>query len=177
MIEKFNKRELTLLGAFLVLVAIAIHTLIAGSLSERSNNLKAEHRELMLQKVDAETLLEERDFWLKQHQWVQANQPQFVSDEEAEKDLLRLAESASAKSLKVNDRELFEIQHHQSQFVEAGMRLQISGTLENLVGWLHQIQDPRQFREVREFTLMPDQTDDTLVSCSLSLFRRYRPPS
>lgn len=176
MMKKFTKRELILLGAFLVLIAVALHTLIAGSLSARGKNLKAQHRELMLQKVDAETLLEERDVWLKQHQWVQRNQPRFVSDEEAEKDLLRLADSATTRSLKVTGRELFEIQRG-NEFIEAGMQLRITGSLEDLVSWLHQVQDPRQFREVRNFTLAPDQADESLVSCSLSLFRRYRDPS
>ncbi len=174
--KRFNQRELILLGAFLLLIAFAIHTVIAGALSKRNSNLQAELRELTLQKVEAETLLEERKFWIQQHQWVQQHQPQFVSDEEAEKELLKLAESAATRSLKVNQRELLEIQRN-SQFIEAGMRLQVSGELKNLISWLHQVQDPRQFREVRDFTITPDKTDESLVNCSLSFFRRYRDPS
>ncbi len=168
-----SRREIVLLGAFVLVVLVAFHTILADSLSKRGERLEKQLHQLELAQIEAETLLEEKEVWLAKRAWIFHRQPEFVTDEDAEKELLRLADSAAARSLQVTSRELLEIQRR-PDLVEAGIRLQLSGPMEDLITWLHQIQNPREFREIREFVLTPIPNDPNEVHCRLTVYRLYR---
>ncbi len=170
---KFNRRELILVSALLAVLAIVGHIVISDLLTARGERIQEEHHQLKLKLVDSQTLLEERDAWLEKRNWIQSHQPRFVSDEEAEKELLQVATSAENRALQVERRELLEIQR-EANSVEAGMNLQVTGKLEDLLNWLHQIQNPKQFREIRKLSLTPDPANVAKVTCRLTLIRHYR---
>lgn len=171
-----NQRERILAAALIGVVAIALHVVLADSMSRRGKVLKDEKRKLELALLEADTLLEEKEEWLAKRSWIYFRQPSFVSDEEAEKEMLRLADSATTRSLEITGRELLEMTR-KADTVEAGLRLQLSGEMEDLLTWLHQIQNPREFREVREFSLTPQGPGSSAVNCSLTMIRHYRRPS
>ncbi len=169
-----KRSERILLGVLGAVVAVGFHVFVTEQLSARAERLRDELHRLELTRIEAETLLEEQEEWLGREAWLNARLPTFSSDEVAAQELLAAARSAEAFSLKVDAMELLEISAT-PPLVEAGIRIKMHGSLQNVCEWLHDVQQPDQFREIRHFALSPGtEASADSMTCELTLIRTYR---
>ena len=169
-----KKSEKILLSLFLTALLIGGTGVLTQFFLNKGSTLAKERHQLELEQIKTGYLLSEKDRWLSQAQWIEQNQPEFVSEEAAAKSLIELAENAWKHGLDVTQTELLEIEDL-TYASAAGMKLKISGSLEGLSQYLHESQQATAFRSITDFSIKPNPKDPAIVECQFTLLSLYKP--
>jgi hypothetical protein len=171
--------ERILLGVLGGSLAITGHFIVSDHLTARSRALADDRHRTELIRAEAEVLLAQQEEWIAKEAWIQAHLTPFPSEEAAAQELLAIADSAVAAALAVTSKELLEVDLS-APVAKAGLRLQLTGSLEAICRWLHETQRPDLLRAIPRFRLAPTEDESSgALACELTLFRLYRasPPA
>lgn len=164
-----EKKLVAVLSLGLVVVANA---LLLSFLFKKQKVARTTLAQAKLEKSDTQNWLKEQTLWQTRQQWLTANQPQATGQEDT-KLLTEIVGSARKNNLEIQEQQLVGILPT-PYYKEATVRLKVLGTLQNLVTWLVQLQQPTNFQAISTFNLRSD-SDTTKVRCELQLSRRYTP--
>jgi hypothetical protein len=138
-----------------------------SSLSKQVADLRSEQR-------TNEIWLKEKNLWLNRKQWIEAAQPRIRPNQVPQSELLEsLTSSAVADHLEIQEQGFGE-NKSTPNYQSVAVRLKLSGSLQDAIKWLVQIQQPELFQAVTSFSLKSANEPPT-VSLELEVARWYAP--
>ncbi|MCB1061341.1 MAG: hypothetical protein KDN20_00305 [Verrucomicrobiae bacterium] len=162
----------------LLLTLFAVLLLGGGALvmwdlyRDKRDALSDERDLLTLEMVEIEALLEERDLWMERADWLEENQPPYASRDQIDNAIFEDAQAVNADGVTTSAIQLLDAVET-PHYVEASVSLTATGTVEDVFGWLHELQRPEEFRSIRRLEVGSDPEDDALIVCDLELSRWY----
>jgi hypothetical protein len=138
-----------------------------SSLSKSVADLRGEERTNQI-------WLKERNLWLKRKQWIENTQPRIRPNQVPQSELLQsLTSTASADHLEIQEQSFGE-NKSTPNYQSVSVRLKLSGSLQDVIKWLVQIQQPELFQAMTSFSLKSASEPPT-VSLELEVARWYAP--
>lgn len=166
-----ERRLLWILGGSLFVIA---NFYGVSYLLDREADLSSKLSELESTIKSNQIWLHEKDFWLARKRWLEAKQPKIGKSEVPQSELLEaLTKSATADQLQIQEQSFGEPKttpHYRS----VAVRLKLTGTLQNVIKWLVEMQQPEGFQAVTSFSLKSAQEPPT-VTLELEVARWYAP--
>jgi hypothetical protein len=136
---------------------------LSSKLSELESTIKSHH-----------VWLQEKDFWLARKRWLDAKQPEVGKNEVPQSELLEaLTKSAAANQLQIQEQSFGE-SRTTAHYRSVAVRLKLTGSLQNVIKWLVEMQQPERFQAVTSFSLKNAEAPPT-VSLELEVARWYAP--
>ena len=166
--------ETRLLLVLLGLFFIAANVVGGVKLLEKKKAIARERDRLEALETDLESLLESRARYREFGEWIATHQPVFENRESMEKEMLAAADGAEAFGITITGKDLLEIEEL-DQAIQSGIWLRAEGSLEGLLQWLHELQQPEKFRVIRKLRLIPGGEVPSTLQCEFLLLRWYRP--
>ncbi len=168
-----NKREKFLaLGLSIVLVA-GLVWLGVMRLNVWKKNLDSQALDVERTKVEAEELLSQEQLWEARSGWLDKSQKPFGARKDSELALIKFIEE-SAKShnvtIKVQPAEPVE----RTDLIALTMVVEAHAEMENVMRWMHDLQQPATFLAIPALRMLPDAEDTAKVSASLNIQKWFQ---
>jgi hypothetical protein len=172
--RKLNKREQRLGLILLLALFIMANFYGLGYLFDRKDTLDLQIADLTGKKHSNEIWLKEKDLWLSRQKWIEQKQPRTASNQIPQSELLEaLVGSAKKEHVEIQEQSFGEIQSTPN-YRSVAVRLKLTGSLENVIKWLVEVQQPELFQAVTSFSLKSVNEPPT-VSLELEIARWYAP--
>ncbi len=160
-----------------LLFAGALALLVRAGLEARARAI-AELDLAREQRAISEELLAQAPMWRERSQWLTDALPRFPSRTEASPATQRTVKSAAEQhGLQVTAQSFLDTGEARTAAAEeAGVAMTLRGSVEQTVRFLHEIQQPGRFIDVRRLSLKPDEAEgaDGMVICMLELVQYFR---
>jgi len=118
--------------------------------------------------------LREKQFWLDRKQWIDQKQPRVAAGAVPQSELLQsLTTSAQSHKLTIQEQSFADAKST-ANYQAVAVRLKLTGTLEDVVRWLVEIQQPEKFQAVTNFSLKSLEKPPA-VDLELEVARWYSP--
>jgi len=118
--------------------------------------------------------LREKQFWLDRKQWIDQKQPRVAAGAVPQSELLQsLTSSAQNHKLTIQEQSFADAKST-AEYQAVAVRLKLTGTLEDVVRWLVEVQQPEKFQAVTNFSLK-SQEKPPAVDLELEVARWYSP--
>lgn len=155
-----NRREQTLalaLGTILLLGGFAFGFV---KLNAWKKEIERRDYSMMQDRVRAEELLQQKEYWMTRSDWLAKKQPVFIKRADANNELLdivtKTAKEAGVSAGPPQPQQLDE----RLGLKAAGVTVNATGELEQILRWLYKLQQsPEAFISIEGMTLKPDQED------------------
>ncbi|MFZ4483565.1 MAG: hypothetical protein ACOYOL_06255 [Chthoniobacterales bacterium] len=160
-----------LLGALFVLVnVIGLQTLL-----NRQRDLRSNIGELRQQIDFGDALLAEKDYWAERAAWLAENQPTddtaTTQDDEKFYDFIESSARESGLEFAAGTPGAAV---SQGAYVQINYSAKVKGKLQALIKWLNLLQQPKEFRAIRQISIKSDAEPPGIV-CDIDVARWYRP--
>ncbi|MEO6054063.1 MAG: hypothetical protein ABIP97_08640 [Chthoniobacterales bacterium] len=166
-----EKRLVILLSSLLGLVILLV---LCGQFFHYRNSLKSRLLHLRAEKSESRKLLAEQSVWEKRRAWLDDNQPKLKTEPRQESlAFLEFVEQQAKKAgVEVSAPSMLE-SRQMNDGIGLPVRIEGSGSTASVIGWLHQLENPRNFILVNELTIKTaDKTN--WISCTVELVRCYQ---
>jgi hypothetical protein len=165
-----EKKLVTVIG----MLIFGIVNIIGLSTAKDKSTQEAQKLKVQnMTRLDSNTILQEEKKWTDYRQWIDANQPTITSPEDGQRALNNYLESV-AKAHKVTlSQPAIGGLTKQPYYQEISVGLQAQGTLQNVVQWIADLQQPTNFQAITSVTLKANDKDPAKVTCNLQLARWY----
>lgn len=170
--RQLNPNEQKLIAIVSLALLVIANGMLLSFLLKKQKTARSTVDQAKMEQKDTQLWLSEQNLWQTRQQWLTANQPQSTGQENT-KLLTEIVGSARKNNLEIQEQQLVGFLPT-AYYKEATVKLKVTGTLQNLVTWLVQLQQPTNFQAISSFNLRSD-TDTTKVRCELQLSRRYAP--
>ena len=118
--------------------------------------------------------LREKQFWLDRKQWIDQKQPRVAAGAVPQSELLQsLTSSAQTHKLTIQEQSFADAKST-ANYQAVAVKLKLTGTLEDVVRWLVEVQQPEKFQAVTNFSLK-SQEKPPAVDLELEVARWYSP--
>lgn len=118
--------------------------------------------------------LREKQFWLDRKKWIDQKQPRVAVGGVPQSELLQsLTTSAQNYKLTIQEQSFADAKST-ANYQAVAVRLKLTGTLEDVVRWLVEVQQPEKFQAVTNFSLK-SQEKPPAVDLELEVARWYSP--
>jgi hypothetical protein len=118
--------------------------------------------------------LREKQFWLDRKKWIDQKQPKVAPGGVPQSELLQsLTASAQNHKLTIQEQSFADAKST-ANYQAVAVRLKLTGTLEDVVRWLVDVQQPDKFQAVTTFSLK-SQEKPPAVDLELEVARWYSP--
>ena len=168
--RQLNPNEQRLIAIISLALLVVVNGMFLSFLFKKQKTARSTVAQAKLEQKDTQLWLQEQNFWQTRQQWLTANQPHSTGQEDT-KLLTEIVGSARKNNLEIQEQQLIGMTP-MPYYKEAAVRLKVTGTLQNLVTWVVQLQQPTNFQTISSFNLRSD-ADTTKVRCELQLSRRY----
>ena len=168
---KSEQRLLTVLGIALFLMGSFY---LISYLLDISNGLTLKISDLEASANTDQIWLREKQFWLDRKQWIDQKQPRVATGTVPQSELLQsLTASAQNHKLTIQEQSFADAKST-PEYKAVAVRLKVTGTLEDVVRWLVDIQQPEKFQAVTDLSLK-SQEKPPAVDLELEVARWYSP--
>lgn len=173
-LRKLTKKEQQL-GLILVAMLFVIANFYGFSyLLDRKDSLERNVAELIGQKRSNEIWLKEKNLWLARKRWIEEKQPRIGSNQVPQPEFLEaLVGSAKKDQLEIQEQSFGEIKSTRN-YQSVAVRLKLTGSLQSMIKWLVDIQQPELFQAVTNFSLKSVNEPPT-INLELEVARWYAP--
>lgn len=175
---KLSKKELRLLLLFSGTLFFAVNVIALKSYITSQRAVKADIARLTLERQNIDALLSDRDYWRERQEWLDANQPGLENVGAAQGELIQALQSvARDRGITILDQTILE-PVFQTHYQEIAVKLKLTASFEDMVGWLADIQAPDRFYIVNQLQLSIDTRSQELeppAVCTIQVGRLYSP--
>ena len=159
-----NERELRLAIALAAILFLGGGWLAFKKLTAWKTRIEAAELSMAQRKVEAEGLLQQKDFWTLRSDWLNKNQPVYKNRNEADNQLLTYVKG----SAKDNDVDLTLSQLDQPELqpgmMAATMTVDAKAEYGKMWKWIHSLQsNPADFISVRSIEIKPNLEDTKIL--------------
>jgi hypothetical protein len=171
-----TRSEQRLLTVFLVLLIVVANLLGWSFALGKRKTLSSKLVELRAEEKAAAQWVAERKMWEERRAWLDQHQPKMTSDSEANAELLNFLQSSARKqNITIVEQALRETSGT-PQYREVSAGLKVTGSLDSIVRWLVELQQPDKFYVIKNFSLK-STAEPPKMTCDLEVARRHAPPS
>lgn len=165
--SRISSREKKLVWLVFALLFLFSNVIGLRWWSGHMDELKKQQHALEMALIEDEALYEQRSEWQQRQLWLDSTIKTFPGREAADAQLLKLVQSsAQAAGLTLDSSELLEPpKEGEHYFARAGVRVRATGTLDQLVKWIHGLQEPVDFRSLINFKFENDDKNPGMVHC------------
>ena len=171
-----SQSEQRLLTIFLVLLIGIVNLLGWHFLLGKKKALSAKLTELRAEEKSAAQWIADRKLWEDRRAWLDQHQPKMASDSEANAELLNFLQSSARKQNITIVEQALKDTATTAQYREVSAGLKITGSLQAIIQWLVELQQPDKFYVIKNFSLKSD-AEPPKMKCDLEVARRHVPPS
>lgn len=171
-----TSKEKRLLWGLLAALFILVNFVGLRAFLARHSALKKDITVLKMQAAEDKNILAERALWEKRAAWLEANQPEddLSTKEDSKKFYDFVTSSAAKQGLQFTQKESGESMIGEGgSIAEVFYKAQVKGKMEQLVKWLHELQDPKQFRAIKQIAIKSGEPPEMI--CDIVVARWYRP--
>lgn len=171
-----TSKEKRLLWGLLAVLFIVVNLAGLRVFLARHSALKKDIAVLNLQAVEDKNILAQRALWEKRAEWLDANQPEDdLSTKEDSRKFYNFVETSATKlGLQFTQKDSGESRIGEGgSIAEVFYSAQVKGKMEPLVKWLHELQDPKQFRAIKQIAIKSGEPPEMI--CDIVVARWYRP--
>jgi Tfp pilus assembly protein PilO len=173
-LRRLTKNEKRLLTLFGLAIFVMANFYGISYLLDRESELAQQVDELKATAKTNQIWLKEKQFWLTRKQWIDRQQPRVGSGQVPQSELLQsVIASAQANQLVIQEQSFAESKNTPN-YQSVGVKLKLSGNLENVVKWLAELQQPEKFQAITNFSLKSEEQPPK-VSLELEVARWYSP--
>lgn len=182
-LRPLTPREKRLIAAMALVAFVLANVIGLHMLMGQRARLMARFSTLQTQAREAKTWLDEKDLWFRRAAWLDENQPAddpHSTDDEHEF-YSNLEKSAAKYGVKIVKREFIppdpdvsSAEAARKAYDEFAVQLTVSGSMEALVKWLADLQQPTHFRAIKRVAFQLDPQDATKLLCDIIVARWYR---
>jgi hypothetical protein len=173
-LRRLTKNERRLLTLFGLAIFVMANFYGISYLLDTESELTQQLDELKATAKTNQIWLKEKQFWLTRKQWIEHQQPRVGSGQVPQSELLQsVIASAQANQLVIQEQSFAESKNTPN-YQAVGVKLKLSGNLENVVKWLAELQQPEKFQAVTNFSLKSEEQPPK-VSLELEVARWYSP--
>ena len=160
-----NRREQILAAALGVILLVGVCSFAFVHMTKWKKDIERREYALSLEKVEADELLKQKDFWMTRSDWLTKKQPVFTKDADANNSIFELvSKTAKESGVTAGPPQMQPLDRSNPGLIAAGVTVSASGELEKILRWLYKLQEsPDAFISVRGLTLKPDQEDTNKV--------------
>ena len=171
---KWNKNEKRLF-IFLGVALLVMGTFyLVSYLLDIESGLALKIRGLEANANTDQVWLREKQFWLDRKKWIDQKQPKVAPGGVPQSELLQsLTASAQNHKLTIQEQSFADAKST-ANYQAVAVRLKLTGTLEDVVRWLVDVQQPDKFQAVTTFSLK-SQEKPPAVDLELEVARWYSP--
>jgi hypothetical protein len=170
---QLKKSERILLTVFGVALFAVVNFFLYLKASAFLLTATDDYERVELLKLESDSLLAEKPLWDERSAWMDQNQPFYENGNVAETALLgEVNRLAAENNLTVDQQEIGDrnVTPHYHQ-VETSFT--VTGSLGDILRWLHEVQQPGRFRAVMFCELKPEKSDASIVHCSVLVRLNY----
>lgn len=167
-------REKRLLFALLGILLIGGLVIGSDYFFDERERLLNEQGQLRNEWIVIETLFEEKDLWEMRSTWLEEKQPRFTSSEAADQAIYQESLAQGVSGVTTSKQNLLPAVSTPN-YVQAGVSLSASGTLGDVFRWLYDLNQPEDFRVVRNLKVVPDKESPEHIIATFELLRWYAP--
>jgi hypothetical protein len=173
-LPKWNKNEKRLF-IFLGVALLVMGTFyLVSYLLDIESGLALKIRGLEANANTDQVWLREKQFWLDRKKWIDQKQPKVAPGGVPQSELLQsLTASAQNHKLTIQEQSFADAKST-ANYQAVAVRLKLTGTLEDVVRWLVDVQQPDKFQAVTTFSLK-SQEKPPAVDLELEVARWYSP--
>ena len=175
---KLSKKELRLLFVFAGTIFFAVNVIALRSYLTALRTVRADLARLTLERQNINVLLADRDYWRERQAWLNEHQPILENVGAAQGELIQSLQSvARDRGIIILDQTILE-PVFQAQYQEISAKLKLTAPIEDMVGWLADIQAPERFAIVNQLQLSIDsrnREEDPPAICTVQVGRMYSP--
>lgn len=151
-----------------------------GLTSLKAWKLRVDARALSVEsrRLEADTLLAEKDFWRQRSAWLLERQPVFTRRGEADNGFLELLQStASAEGVQLTQTQPVE-PAERAGLISSSFTIEARGEWEAVNQWLHRLQKPDAYLSIPALSVTPNDADTSQVIVNMNVQKWFRlPPS
>jgi len=168
---KGEKRLSLVLGVALLVMGTFY---LVSYLLDIESDLSLKIRSLEANANTDQVWLREKQFWLDRKRWIDQKQPRVAAGAVPQSELLQsLTTSAQNHKLTIQEQSFADAKST-ANYQAVAVRLKLTGTLEDVVRWLVEVQQPEKFQAVTNFSLK-SQEKPPAVDLELEVARWYSP--
>jgi hypothetical protein len=173
---RLSPSEQRLLVIFLTVIGLVAGILLFGMGMKAKENLTQKLRLARTERSASESLLGEETMWKERGRWLDERLPRYASRNAASPRMQEAAKAAAERhGIKVVSQKFItesDLPENPAASV-VGFSLDFSGQLPQVVSFLHELQQPGRFIEVRMLNMRPDGDTGNLI-CTLELLQYFR---
>jgi hypothetical protein len=168
-----EKRLLTIFGiAIFIVVNLFGITQVKGLFQKQEKEKLKAQQELKL----SEMAMDRRSEVQPQMKWLAENEPQPVSKQTAESNLMDfVTKTATELGLEIKNPTSEPTDTTSVHYHRAKVNLRVTGSEEALYRWIDKLQVPKDFRGVTSLELSPNKEDDTKIDAKLLIEQWFIP--
>jgi hypothetical protein len=173
-LPKWNKSERRLIIVLGLALFIMGTFYLVSYLLDIESGLALKIRGLEASANTDQVWLREKQFWLDRKKWIDQKQPKVAPGAVPQSELLQsLTASAQNHKLTIQEQSFTDAKST-ANYQAVAVRLKLTGTLEDVVRWLVDVQQPEKFQAVTTFSLK-SQEKPPAVDLELEVARWYSP--
>jgi hypothetical protein len=174
-VRALTAKEKKLLVVLLAALFFLLNVVGLQAFLNRQRQLQSNIAQLQIQGDEARSILADRDYWQDRAAWLDENQP--VDDITTIEDDVKFTEfvETSARNAGLEyTRRAGGTLPPVGPYVEVYDASTVKGTMESLVKWLSELQDPRTFRAIKQLRIRSAPEPPGVV-CEIEVARWYLP--
>jgi len=167
-------KEKKLLIGLLAALFVLVNVIGLRAFLDRQRALQLGLVRLQGQQAENQAILAQRDIWAERGAWLDENQPAddiTTTDDDAK--FYEFIENSAKNSGLTYQRRDAGTSPRTGPFAEVFDSSQVKGTMEQLVRWLNELQQPKAFRAIKQLTIKSGEPPE--VICDIEVARWYRP--
>lgn len=173
---RLSQSETRLLISFAAAIGLVAGVLLLQSGLHARSDLERRLKAALDQRAVNEALLSEAPMWETRRTWLQQQLPRYATATAASPAMQEAVKTTTERHGMTLKSQSFipksEIPENPAASA-VGLRLELTGQLANVVAFLHDLQQPGRFIEIRELTLKPEGETGSLI-CTLALLQYFR---
>jgi len=172
MARKLTQSESRLLIIFLGTIILIFNMVGVSFLLRKQEEIRIKLVNLKNEQRESNGWLAEMDLWQQRKDWMDARQPKLQNAGEADATLLETLHTSARKQNITIVEQGFGEPNSQPFYQEINVKLKISGSLESIIRWLVELQQPANFQAIPTLSMKSD-SDPSKIICELTVARWY----
>lgn len=161
--REMTNRERRLGGFFGLAIFILMNLMLLVFLKNQRAVLQQQAAKLKNREIEAASLLNDKQFWDTRAQWLDQNKPTYAISGDAQTELLETLQKTPAELGLNATPPILDEPKSMGTFEEVSAQVKITGSLQSVVSWLAQIQQPGKFQAIINFQLQSDKEPGNVI--------------
>jgi hypothetical protein len=167
-------KEKKLLIALLAALFVLVNVVGLQAFLNRQRALQLGLVRLQAQQVENRAILSQQEIWAERGAWLDERQPlDDISTTDDDAKFYEFVETSAKNSGLTYQRRDAGALPPTGPYAEVFDASQVKGTMESLVKWLNELQQPEVFRAIKQLTIKSGEPPE--VICDIEVARWYRP--